>query len=829
MRELLVSLTGIVAALLLAGALSLARLPYLGFALRGDRVAAVDAGSHAGESGLRIGDRIVGAYADSPAGTGPVAREIPVDRLEGLSRGTSVGLIIHREAATQTVFFVVSDPPRPEAVRRILTFLTAVTFLLVGLFTFAKRPDALGRTFLLLCLSFALILRAPLPAGPPLIRAVESIVNDLAGFLLAASFIHFVLLFPPGRPIGARHTRILTIVYGLGATLVAASIFFTAGPPVVPELALAFGGLAALYVGGAILLALAIFVRSIRATEDPEQKLRFRVVQWGTILGLAPFALTILLRNLVPGGGLPGDQYAVLSVWILPLAYMYAIVRHQIFDIRIIVRRGVVYFLVTTCMALIYFTAVVFLGPRLDPGEGHPTVAILSLLVIALAFTGTRNTVQAFVDRAFFPRDAGRRRRLEELSSQVAVLLDSDRLETSLLDELFERLEASHGALYVLPDDAKQLVLRALRDGTPGSDAVPAGGEQGQAPPPDILPFPPALRDAVDDLTGPATRSDLVSRVDGEHHDAFRDRLDELGFDLFLPIRDGLRLHAVVALRLASRDGQPDSQELAILEHIVQDASRALTQALRREDEMEREKISSELAVARSIQEHLLPGEPPLSPLVEMAGVTLPCDAVGGDAHDYVQLPDGRVGFCVSDVSGKGVPAAILTASLQASFRATAATGAGPGALLETLNRRLHEVAEPDRFACLFYALIHPQTMVMRYANAGLEPPLLIRRRAPVCELREGGPILGVIAGAEYEEGRVTLAAGDTVVCFSDGLVDAKTEEEIPLNRRSILRIVRKNPDLSAESLKRALMSAAGISQVTPVPDDVTILVARIY
>lgn len=817
MRAVLLSLAGLVGVHLVAGAFSLAKLPYVGFASRGDVVAAVDPGSPAEIAGLKVGDRILQVYVANESGSSLPARQVAPDRLRSLDRGTRVGVIVKRGAAAGSVFFDLPAPPPSEAVRRILSLLTAFTFLGVGAFTFLRRPDALGRTFLFLCLAFALFFRQALPPNPPLLGKLESLVDDLGVLLLGASLIHFVLLFPPGRRPGRWRRPALIAVYGAAGLLALESTVFTLGPGPPPAIAAALGVPAVLYVGGCILAALAIFVRNVRRAREPSQALRLRVVLWGTVLGLAPMTAFLLLRNLVPGGGIPGDQYAVLAVWILPLSYMYAIIRHQIFDIRIMVRRGVIYFLLTTCLALVYFGVVMLLGPWLDPREGHPGVAALSLLLIALIFTSTRGGIQSVVDRVFFRADAGRRRQLQALSRRVGDMVDSERFENSIFEELSRLLDAERAALFLAADGGRRLTLAGFMNGKdPASE-------------PDEFPFPPALCTLLDRMPGPMTRAVLLESAPEDQRAAMAARLQELGFDIFLPLRDGEALHALVALALPQRTGGPDSEELALLTHISEDASAALTQALRHDDEIERERIAGELAVAREIQQHLLPLEPPLSPLVELSGITLPCDAVGGDCHDYVQLPDGRVGFAVADVSGKGVPAAILMASIQASFRASAELGQTPGPLLQMLNRRVLDIGESDKFVCFFYGLIDPVTMEMRYSNAGMDPPLWIRRDGLAIDLERGGPVLGVLPGVEYEEGVIHLESGDVIACFSDGLVDARRAEEAPLERDTIRRLLLENPGAGADALRRLLLRAGGLSPQARAPDDVTLLLARIY
>ncbi|HEX7879259.1 MAG TPA: PP2C family protein-serine/threonine phosphatase, partial [Candidatus Eisenbacteria bacterium] len=307
------------------------------------------------------------------------------------------------------------------------------------------------------------------------------------------------------------------------------------------------------------------------------------------------------------------------------------------------------------------------------------------------------------------------------------------------------------------------------------------------------------------------------------------ERLAECSWELFVPIRDGQSLHAVAVFELARRAGGLDSRELAVLRRISRSASDALAAARRHEDERERERLQGELDVARSIQRHLLPDEPPLAPLVELAAITLPGEAVGGDAHDFSRLPDGRIGVAVSDVAGKGIPAAILMASVQASFRALSESGLDPGPLMAALNRRVLEINEPDRFVCFFFATIDPNGSELSFVNAGIEPPILIRDDGSAFDLDGGGLVLGVLPGAAYEARGVNVQAGDVLLVFSDGLVDAKDPDGAPSNRTRLADVVRRSPGLTAERYRELILKEARLNGDAATEDDVTILVARFY
>ena len=187
----------------------------------------------------------------------------------------------------------------------------------------------------------------------------------------------------------------------------------------------------------------------------------------------------------------------------------------------------------------------------------------------------------------------------------------------------------------------------------------------------------------------------------------------------------------------------------------------------------ERDALERELTVAREVQRELLPREVPRVAGLELAGVCQPAIAVGGDYYDYLQPGDGRLGLVIADVSGKGVPAALLMASLQASMRSRFPTAANPGATQRRPERGARpRVLSTARYATAFVATFDPETRELSYSNAGHLPALVVRQNETFsCE--EGGVPIGLFDGAVYETGTRTLAPGDLLALFTDGVSEA--------------------------------------------------------
>ena len=226
--------------------------------------------------------------------------------------------------------------------------------------------------------------------------------------------------------------------------------------------------------------------------------------------------------------------------------------------------------------------------------------------------------------------------------------------------------------------------------------------------------------------------------------------------------------------RLSEQDYSTDDR--ALLNDLSTQAAPALRVAQlvreKRIQEVERERIEQELRVARLIQQTLLPKEIPELPGWQISSYYQPAREVGGDFYDFLYFEDGRMGIVIGDVTDKGVPAALVMATTRSILRSTAHASISPGKVLEQANDLLHPDIPPKMFVTCLYAILDPVSGHLEYANAGHDLPHW-RHNGKVTELRATGMPLGLMPEMFYEEKEVTLGAGDSVLFYSDGLVEA--------------------------------------------------------
>lgn len=249
------------------------------------------------------------------------------------------------------------------------------------------------------------------------------------------------------------------------------------------------------------------------------------------------------------------------------------------------------------------------------------------------------------------------------------------------------------------------------------------------------------------------------------------------------------------------------------------------------EEQTQRQKLENELSIAREVQAQLFPRELPEIPGVKLEAICRAARVVSGDYYDFISLGPARLAIAIADISGKGISAALLMASLQAALRSQVLSDGGvesTAALVARVNRHLFRNTADDRFATFFYAVYDSVSRTLRYTNAGHLPPLCICNGA-VQKLEVGGMVVGVVEDFLYEQGTMQMEPGSLLVGYSDGLIEPENvygeEFGIPRLEDLATRLRNANPRVLAESLMQAAEEWGGTPEQA---DDMTVIVARI-
>ena len=241
----------------------------------------------------------------------------------------------------------------------------------------------------------------------------------------------------------------------------------------------------------------------------------------------------------------------------------------------------------------------------------------------------------------------------------------------------------------------------------------------------------------------------------------------------------------------------------------------------------DQERIQHEMFLARNIQKGLLPRDLPQSDFFQVVSVTTPTEAVGGDYYDVVELPDGRFGFALADVSGKGLPAALMAASLQGAFGAVAAGAPPLGELFHRVNNYLCEHTPLEMFATVLYGVLDRQGG-FEFVNAGHIPPLIVRAQGGIDRIESGNFPVGLFPRVEFSVDRAQIYPGDLIVTTSDGVTEARDPLGGLFGDARLLSLLEGCSGRSAEEVARLILtSIRQFVGAAPQSDDLTVTIVR--
>ena len=248
-------------------------------------------------------------------------------------------------------------------------------------------------------------------------------------------------------------------------------------------------------------------------------------------------------------------------------------------------------------------------------------------------------------------------------------------------------------------------------------------------------------------------------------------------------------------------------------------------------DVKEKEKLESELEIARQVQSQLFPKEVPKLKTLELAGVCNPARVVSGDYYDFIPLEERGAAVVLGDISGKGISAALLMASVQASLHAQLSMGTAEdlstATLVTRLNRQLYANTPPEKYATFYCALYDDTRSRLTYTNAGHLAPILIRN-GEALRLESNGTVVGLLPEYPFEQVDVGLESGDLLAAFTDGITESENAQEEQFGEDRLIELLRKNVDRPLDEIIRAVMDAVGAWAHDPsMRDDITMLLAR--
>ncbi len=268
---------------------------------------------------------------------------------------------------------------------------------------------------------------------------------------------------------------------------------------------------------------------------------------------------------------------------------------------------------------------------------------------------------------------------------------------------------------------------------------------------------------------------------------------------------------------------------LELLSAFAVQAGIAIERARILRERVEQRRLEKELAIAREIQESFLPKVAPRVPGFELAGTARAHAQVGGDYFDWIRVSDNRIGLAIADVSGKGIPAALIMAGFRMSLLAEIRNDFAIRAVMRKVNTLLHESTDRDKFVTAFYGVLDHKNRVLLFSNAGHNPPILLRADGRIEYLLEGGVALGVLPEAHYEERPIALRPGDVLVLYTDGVTEAESPDGEQFGQTRLEQSIVRLADRDAEAILEALVgTVTDWCGERGLGDDLTLMVIRV-
>jgi sigma-B regulation protein RsbU (phosphoserine phosphatase) len=704
--------------------------------------------------------------------------------------------------------------PRRDLLDSAAFLAVALLFLGVGLWVYLRRADAVATLFAINCTLLAVFLTDRPSTANPFWQLAGELISDALILLFPATLLHFFRRFP-GRAqhAGRRRTAWIYLAPALiftSSALVATRHFnLLPTPESASTLVLAAS---TLYFVAYVFASLVVFVRAYRSSPRA-QKQKLRVVIAGTLAGLLPFLAATLRATLQPEHA---PTRLALLLGFVPLSFGYAILKHGAIELNTVVRKSLVYAVLTGILIAGYYLIVQSLGRLLSREFGVSEYAWLpfAVLALAVAFAPARERVQGVVDRLFYRADYVYRQEVVDFGRSLARTLSRDEILDQFLRRCDTLLHPSFVVVY-LRNGSRELT-RTRTDG-----AAPET--------PETFPADAFLGRYLTRFRTPLPVEYLDPSWERPHLDTeSRALLQVPGLSVCVPIAAPDRLIGMVLLGQKRSGLVYRRADNELLETFADQVGLVVENADLIQSSIEQERLKSEVMLARDIQQALLPETPPRLRDIEIRGRMVSSTEVGGDYFDYFALDAERLVVAIGDVSGKGVPAAMLMASLQAVFKNRALKGdLPPGELNRELNDFLVEHAKPGQFATFFCGILDIPRATLTFSSAG-QCPALLATRGYVDRLANGGTVLGAQRAQDFAEGTVAFHPGDMLLLYTDGIIEQRSPAGEFYGEKRLVDFLRANRNMPPETLQNALLDdVLAFGQGTQEDDITSVIVLR--
>jgi sigma-B regulation protein RsbU (phosphoserine phosphatase) len=735
-----------------------------------------------------------------------------------LPAGTFVTYLIERDGAqfeTQVEILKVVN------VSYLAFFLLGITFLLVGYVVVMTRPQ--GRvqrsfgTFTIFCMLYFGLMSVALNLNQdPWWKFYPIVVGiAVARAVAPAVFLSFFLTFPARYPLAEKRWFVFTIV-GLGV-LATGSLFAGVGANLPGPVAQSIVLLPLL----CFMAGLFIFIFTYFKRVEKEKRRQLRPILISIVIGISVFVYVIILTAT--------DQFVLFTkpllltpavlIALVPAAFGYSIFRYRLMDIDLLLKRSLIYGAVTASIAAIYIVTVYGIGSLIAyflGTEENKTLTIIALIIIAFAVDPLKRRFQEWVDRIFYEERYNYHAALREFSQELPRLMNLEQVMHSLVNTISSTMHIGNVAVTLCDErEGCYTVSKGIDERCCQFGEVSNG----------LLSL---LRNSrVSQYVGLLATDSESIRI----HEEDKRRILDAGIVLVVPMFLKDRLIGLIAVGPKLSEKVYSQEDIDLLSTVGNQAAVAIENARLHRSEIERQKIQEELALARRIQQGLLPDSSPVVDGLDITGVSIPALTVGGDYFDFIQLDSKRLLVVVADVSGKGMSAALYMSKVQGMIQLAAHMYDSPKEILIQVNRRIYDGIERKSFITMILALFDLGKREVRICRAGHNKALVVSNGS-LEYLKAEGIGLGLERGPVFEsrlqEVRQSLNEGDLFVFYTDGLTEAMNSLQDQFGEDAVRHVVAARRSLNAQQLQHSIITAVEEFRGTAEPhDDLTLVVAK--
>jgi serine phosphatase RsbU (regulator of sigma subunit) len=849
-------------------------------ATRSMTVGPVFPGSATEEAGLRTGDRIAAIDGRPLENLRPFYEAMVVGQKDVVELAVEPPSSPGQQRILELV--LRGGKPAPMRMTQLEHLLSLpmgyypLGFLVVGLAVLFLRPDD-HNAWLLALLFGGFLADGPLFEGaiPPHLRGFAVAYKIIMCWSSAALFYFFFAVFPSSSPFDRKLpwlkyafltvVIISTVPIGLrcliaggalplylgplwpGTTLVTWVLAGQTGLPVPASHGWPTPGL--IFFGSfvcASLLGLASLITNSYWSKDAQVRRKAHVMLWGTVVGVAP------ISSLAAGATFMGGPVRVpLVLWqacvvllssVWPLSFAYAVVKHRVLEIPVLLKRSARYVLVQRGYLVLLFavaaTAIALFThtiSRFFPEGTNIGMALSAAFGIVLVWASAplvrRGTER--IDRAFFRSAYDARVILQELAEKTRTVTDRHELATLLELQIEGALHPKSLACYFEEADGSGNLVVGCGRAPQGLDTVPPILPRPKFPFRFGAVFIPRELDTI-----PATLpllTDVAQR--GKAWDVPQSP-EALGAgphapECLVPILGrNSKLIGLLVLGPRLSEEPYSSEDKHLLESVASQAGITLENidlAEKMAERMEAErKAAMEMDIARRVQARLFPQNlPPLATL-EYVGGCVQARQVGGDYYDFLDMGPGVVGIVLADISGKGMSGALLMANLQANLRSQYAVAREDlPRLLQSVNRLFYENTTDESYATMFFGVYDDSSRKLRYANCGHVAPVILRADGSLERLTSTATVVGLFPKWESPIEEVQLHSGDLLTVCSDGVTEAPNPQGEEYGEERLAELMRENRGLPVNELLAVIQARVQEFSGATQADDITLIVAR--